>query len=145
MNINEFRTYRFVKTQDLNHHGTLFAGRAAEWFVETGLMATSFYVPAENIVLVNIAQMSFYKPIQLGDLIECKSKIVYAGKSSFMAYICFCVGEEKRVEGFISYVNVDENGAAFAHNITLDICTEEEKCFMRRQRHIWEDKRTLLY
>ena len=29
-------TNRFVKGEDLNHHGTLFAGRAAEWFVESG-------------------------------------------------------------------------------------------------------------
>jgi len=29
-------TMRLVKSEDLNHHGTLFAGRTAEWFVESG-------------------------------------------------------------------------------------------------------------
>ena len=28
---------RLVKSEDLNHHGTLFAGRGAEWFVEACL------------------------------------------------------------------------------------------------------------
>ena len=30
---------RLVKSEDLNHHGTLFAGRSAEWFVEAGFIA----------------------------------------------------------------------------------------------------------
>jgi hypothetical protein len=29
---------RLVKSEDLNHHGTLFAGRTAEWFVESGFL-----------------------------------------------------------------------------------------------------------
>lgn len=28
------KTSRLVKPQELNHHGTLFAGRMSEWFVE---------------------------------------------------------------------------------------------------------------
>lgn len=39
MGTEEFVTYRMVIQEDLNHHGTLFAGRAAEWFVATGFMA----------------------------------------------------------------------------------------------------------
>ncbi len=37
MDKNLIVTNRFVKSEDLNHHGTLFAGRTSEWFVETGL------------------------------------------------------------------------------------------------------------
>ena len=32
MNIKTYVIHRHVKGQDLNHHGTLFAGRGAEWF-----------------------------------------------------------------------------------------------------------------
>ena len=32
-----YKTYHLVKSEDLNHHGTLYAGRNAEWFVESGL------------------------------------------------------------------------------------------------------------
>lgn len=125
MRKEKFVTYHFVKSEDLNHHGTLFAGRAAEWFVETGLMTTSFYVPAENIVMVNINQMSFYKPIQLGELIKCSGVVAYAGRTSFIVYLKFEVEGEKRVEGFISYVNVDEDGKSIPHNIKLDLDNAE--------------------
>ena len=29
-----FKISHLVKSEDLNHHGTLFAGRTAEWLVE---------------------------------------------------------------------------------------------------------------
>ncbi len=32
--MNIVRVPRLVKPGDLNHHGSLYAGRAAEWFVE---------------------------------------------------------------------------------------------------------------
>ena len=34
-------TSRLVKSEDLNHHGTLFAGRTAEWFVEAGFVSAA--------------------------------------------------------------------------------------------------------
>lgn len=125
MRKEKFVSYHFVKSEDLNHHGTLFAGRAAEWFVETGLMTTSFYVPADNIVMVNIHQMSFYQPIHLGDLIRCTGEVVLAGRTSFMVYLRFEVQGELRVEGFIRYVNVDEKGKSFPHQIQLDLTDPE--------------------
>ena len=36
-------TMRLVKSEDLNHHGTLFAGRTAEWFVESGFIQQPHY------------------------------------------------------------------------------------------------------
>jgi acyl-CoA hydrolase len=41
MNIKTYVIHRHVKGQDLNPHGTLFAGRGAEWFVEAGLIAAA--------------------------------------------------------------------------------------------------------
>lgn len=32
--MNRAKISRLVKSEDLNHHGTLFAGRMSEWFVE---------------------------------------------------------------------------------------------------------------
>jgi len=29
--MESFSSYHLVKSEDLNHHGTLFAGRSAEW------------------------------------------------------------------------------------------------------------------
>lgn len=32
--MKEFKISHLIKSEDLNHHGTLFAGRTAEWLVE---------------------------------------------------------------------------------------------------------------
>ena len=36
-----YSSMRLVKGEDLNHHGTLYAGRTAEWFVEAGFIAAA--------------------------------------------------------------------------------------------------------
>ena len=67
-------TNRFVKGEDLNHHGTLFAGRAAEWFVESGFLAAAAWVPTENIVLVKINSMTFKRPVERGAVLRLDSR-----------------------------------------------------------------------
>ena len=58
-----FHYDRLVKSEDLNHHGTLFAGRSAEWFVEAGFIAAASVLPPKNIVCVKIHGLTFTKPI----------------------------------------------------------------------------------
>ncbi|NTU75550.1 MAG: acyl-CoA thioesterase, partial [Anaerolineaceae bacterium] len=41
MDIQTCVTQHLVKSEDLNHHGTLYAGRTAEWFVESGFIAAA--------------------------------------------------------------------------------------------------------
>ena len=41
MALEALKTCRLIKSEDLNHHGTLFAGRCAEWFVESGFIAVA--------------------------------------------------------------------------------------------------------
>lgn len=48
--ITQFTTYHLVKSEDLNHHGTLFAGRGAEWFVESGFIAAANLVNPKNLI-----------------------------------------------------------------------------------------------
>ena len=54
---------RLVKSEDLNHHGTLFAGKTAMWFVESGFIAAASLTHPENIVCVNIHGMLFTRPV----------------------------------------------------------------------------------
>lgn len=120
-------THHFVKSEDLNHHGTLFAGRTAEWFVESGLMAAALHLPSENIVCVKIHGMEFTRPIHLGEIVEFRSQAVLAGRSSMTVNIRVSVNGETNVDGFITYVNVDNNGKAFPHQVEISADTEEEK------------------
>ena len=104
-------TNRFVKGEDLNHHGTLF-------------------------VCVKLHGMTFTRPIRLGEIARFEATPVYAGRSSIFTYICAKVGEEKLIEGFISYVNVDENGKAQPHGIVIEAESEEEKQLQERAMNL---------
>ena len=120
-------TNRFVKSEDLNHHGTLFAGRAAEWFIESGLMAVSQLLPPENIVCLKLHEMTFGKPIKLGEIAELTSAVVYAGRTSVIVNTSVRVKGEEIINGWVTYINVDENGHSAPHGLVIEAETEEEK------------------
>jgi acyl-CoA hydrolase len=125
----EFKTYitqHLVKGEDLNHHGTLYAGRTAEWFVESGFIAAASLTRPENIVCLNIHGMLFKRPIHLGELICFESQIVYAGKSRLVAHIEMKASGETDVTGFITFVHVDREGKPLPHGLTIVPQTPEE-------------------
>jgi len=122
-------TMRLVKSEDLNHHGTLFAGRTAEWFVESGFIAAASLVNPQHVVCLKIHGMYFTKPARPGQILKFTSKIVMAGRSSLVAHIeVIRAGsvEEPFVNGFITFIHVDENTKPAAHNIELVLKTEED-------------------
>lgn len=131
-------TNRFVKNEDLNHHGTLFAGRTSEWFVESGLMAAAKYLPAKNIVCVKVHGMNFQRPVRLGETVTFTSLVVYSGRTSLIANIRMCVGESEILSGFISFVNVDDHGRAKPHGVEIDF--EDEKYLALREEAMNLDK-----
>lgn len=122
-------TIRFVKSEDLNHHGTLFAGRTAEWFVESGFVAAATLVDPKGVVCLKVHGMLFTKPVKPGEILSFLSKIVYTGKSSLIAYIKVVKygTSELLVDGFITFIYVDESTKAVPHNIVIDPETEEDK------------------
>lgn len=132
-------THRFVKSEDLNHHGTLFAGRTAEWFVEAGLMAAASYVPAKNIVCVKVHGMNFKKPIKLGDTVKFTSKIIYTGKTSLIANTKVSVKDAEILSGFVSFVHVDNEGKSTPHGVVLEISTDEDKALQEKAKNLPKD------
>jgi acyl-CoA hydrolase len=121
-------TTRLVKSEDLNHHGTLFAGRTAEWFVEAGFIAAARLVNPKNIVCLKIHGMYFTKPVRPGNILSFKSKVVYAGRTSFISYVEVKreENEDPYVSGFITYIHVDDDTRPSAHNIEIVPCTAED-------------------
>lgn len=122
-------TMRLVKSEDLNHHGTLFAGRTAEWFVESGFIAAANLLDPQNVVCLNIHGMLFTKPAKSGEVIKFSSKIVYAGKTSLTAYVHVNkqVIEKPLVDGFVTFIHVDEKTRPAPHLIEIVPLTEEDK------------------
>lgn len=139
MNIQPIVTHHFVKSEDLNHHGTLFAGRTAEWFVEAGLMSAAVYLPPENIVCVKIHGMNFRRPIPLGAVVELVSRAVLAGRTSVVSHIRLTLQGEEVLDGFITFVNVGKDGRPAPHGLTLEAATPEEQALQERARSLPRD------
>ena len=115
-------TMRLVKSEDLNHHGTLFAGRTAEWFVESGFIAATTLLDPKGVVCLKIHGMHFSKPVKPGQILRFSSKIVYAGKSSIIAHIQVTSNDNDPkpfVSGFVTFIYVDENTKPMAHNVEI--------------------------
>lgn len=123
MKIVTFRYDRLVKSEDLNHHRTLFAGRCAEWFVEAGFIAAASVLPASNIVCLQIHGLSFTQPIHSGDIACFTSKIIHVGRTSLKVYVDLVRqgSENTIVNGFITFVHVGEQGKPEPHGLTLEI------------------------
>ncbi len=127
--IQAFTTYRLIKSEDLNHHGTLFAGRSAEWFVESGFIAASSIINPKNVICLKIHGMHFSKSVKLGKTVCYSSKIVYCGKTSIVSYISVSTIDEPNdiiVEGFVTFVHVNENTKPTPHGIEMIAVTAED-------------------
>lgn len=128
MTIRVFETLRLVKGEDLNHHGTLFAGRASEWMIEAGFIAAASLTDPVRIVCRKVHGMDFRKPVPTGRLLRLRSRIVFAGRTRLVARV------EGRVDGdadvtmsaFMTFVHVDAAGTPLPHNLTVEPSSPEE-------------------
>ncbi|MDR2083940.1 MAG: acyl-CoA thioesterase [Bacteroidales bacterium] len=122
-------SHRLVKSEDLNHHGTLFAGRCAEWFVESGFIAVTEFLPAPSIVCLKLHGMEFLSPIKPGHIIRLEGSVVFVGKSTLMTYVRILNRKTDTIacEGFMTFCHVDENTRPIPHNVKITPETEEDK------------------
>lgn len=118
--VKEHTTKRLVRGEHLNHHGSLFAGIAAQWFVESGYIAAVDVLPAKNMVCVKIDTLSFKKPVRAGEVVSYTSRIDSVGKSSVKTYTKLTIGDEILVDGYSVFVHVDENTRATPHFLELE-------------------------
>lgn len=138
MKIKEFTVYRLIKSEDLNHHGTLFAGRCAEWFVEAGFIAAADVSFPNNTVCLKIHGMTFTKAVHRGDTIKFTSKVIWVGRSRLVSYVKVSTKDgEFLVDGFITFVHVDNEGHSEPHGISqIEPQTEEDKKNHELAQHV---------
>ena len=127
---------RLVKSEDLNHHGTLFAGKTAMWFVEAGFIAAASLTNPENIVCVNVHGMLFKKPVKSGQVIRLESKVVLAARTRLVSYVKVLdnVTDEAFLVGFISFVHVDLQGKSMPHSIVLNHTDPEDIALLEKAK-----------
>ena len=118
--------HHLVKSEDLNHHRTLYAGRGAEWVVEAGFIAAASLLPPQNVVCVKIHGMLFSRPVRPGEIIHFKSKIVLTGRSRLVAFVSADAKGQQVVESFLTFVYVDEDGKPQLHGIEIVPVSDED-------------------
>ncbi|MGE5654642.1 MAG: acyl-CoA thioesterase [Bacillota bacterium] len=134
--MQKIQVAHLVKSEDLNHHGTLFAGRMAEWFVEACFIcAAKITEKPENIVCLKMHGLRFNAPGNKGDIIQIEAQMVKAGRTSFVVH-----GKTTRnssdvdlADGFITFVFVDHNGKPIPHGLTLDEPANAEEAALRQR------------
>ena len=113
-----------IKPQDLNHHGTLFAGRMAEWTIEAGFIGTQkvLRTDPQNIVCIRIYGLTFNRPVRNGDVIDVRVRTAHVGSSSLTTYVEVFKGwdrDDPLLDGFITFVHVNEEGKGCPHGLAV--------------------------
>lgn len=132
--MKKYGTSHLVAGADLNHHGTLFAARAAAWFVEAAFVAASCTYGKNEIVCLNIQNMSFKRPVKPGTILNFEARVVLAGKTSFIVAVSAAdaLSGEKTIDGMLTFVTVDEQtGKKVEHQIILDEPEDEAEIQQR--------------
>ena len=125
-----------VRSEDLNHHGTLFAGKTAMWVVESGFIAAASLTHPEHIVCLNIHGMLFKKPIRNGQVVRFESRVVLAGKTRLVSYVKVVnnADDDFLLDGFISFIHVDRQGRPVPHGIVIEATDPEDVALQERAR-----------
>lgn len=134
--MKDYENSRLVKSEELNHHGTLFAGRTAEWFVESAFIAAASTMGnPKNVVCLNIHGLLFRHPVNKGEIVKFTSKVVHLGKTSIVVYTKMEteIAKTTPVDGFITFISVDGNGNKSTHGLVLDETQDEEEMKLRER------------
>lgn len=136
--MREFVSHHLIKGQDLNHHGTLFAGRGAEWFVEAGFAAAASLTNPENVVCLKIHGMTFKRPVHKGEIIRYISKVVLATRTKLVSYVKVehANDDEIIVDGFMTFVHVDLEGKSLPHGLVIEPSDDEEAELQARAKQL---------
>jgi acyl-CoA hydrolase len=144
--IKQYTTHHLIKSEDLNHHKTLFFGRALEWFAESAFVAVAQLLPPESLVGLQVESLTFKKSARSGEVICFNSRVIFAGKSTLIVYVRVNGKSNEDecsnilVDGFATFVHVDENTKPFPHNIEIEPVTEEDVMLIEKYHKFKEKK-----
>lgn len=132
-----YETLHLVKSEDLNHHGTLFAARGAAWLIETGFAtAACEHGDTDEVVLRSLQNVSYSKPVKSGSIVRFTGRVVYAGSTSLIVAVTARdnITDELAIEGYAVFVTIDKDTAKKKqHNVVLDETTDEEELRLREK------------
>ena len=119
-NIMNIITRHLVRPADLNHHGTLYGGRIAEWMTEAAFMGMAQILGhTDHAVIVSTKDLTIKKPVNTGTVFELGYEIVATGNTSITVKITgldMLSPETVHAEGTFIFVTIDENGKSARHH-----------------------------
>ncbi len=133
--MRRFETTHLITSEDMNHHGTLFAARGASWFIEAGFIAGAGEKnTTDGLVLRTVNQMNYLRPAKIGEIITYHSQVVYAGSTSLIIAVTAkkMLTGEATMEGFVTFVSIDEDSMTKQpHHIMLDDTEDPQELALR--------------
>ena len=133
-----------AKSIDLNHHGTLFAGRMAEWVVEVGFMTAreALDCDPEELVCACLDRLNFSRSVPKGSTVVIVGSAAHVGRSSVTIYFEADVLEagdssNRVTRGFATFVHIDGNGAK-PHGVVVE--PPQDPAALERWREIVEGR-----
>jgi uncharacterized protein (TIGR00369 family) len=136
MSASQISIAQLMQPEHANNLGNVHGGWIMKLVDEAGALACMRHAQ-RRVVTVAIDQMVFRQPIRIGDLVNLKAEVTYAGRTSLEAEVQ--VTAEDPVSGdqthtntaYLVYVALDKNGKP-ALVPPLFAETDEEKKRMRR-------------
>lgn len=121
-----------AKSVDLNHHGTLFAGRMAEWVVEAGFITARAVLDCspEQLVCACLDRLEFSRSVPKGSTVVIRGRAAHVGRTSVTIYIEACLlGAGQRRDlvtgGFATFVHIDADGSK-PHGLVVEVPDDPE-------------------
>ncbi len=116
-------TTHLVKSEDLNHHQTLYGGRCVEWAVEMAyITAQNCFDESKSLVFISIRNLAMRTPARLGELVEYTGQIDYVGESTIGIRVDAHMLQPRNdakvvVTGTFLFCTVDKDGKAVSHGL----------------------------
>jgi acyl-CoA hydrolase len=107
------QTRKIVSNEHLNPNGVLFGGYLMCWIDEIAFMSARRYAGSPSCVTVNIDNISFMEPIQLGEEVQLTACVNYVGNTSME------IGVKVEKEGS-SHTDLKHTNSAYLTFVCLD-------------------------
>ena len=111
-------TLRFLAAPtDMNIYGNVHGGAVMKWMDEAGYVCAAGW-SGYPCATVYVGGIRFYKPIQIGNIVEVHAKLIYTGRTSMHVAVNVRSGDPKARQFIptthcvIVFVAMDEKGAS---------------------------------
>ncbi|MGL4332940.1 MAG: acyl-CoA thioesterase [Bacteroidales bacterium] len=139
MALHRFTNYHLVRNPDINLHGTLYAPRFAEWFIEAGFLNLALLVDSTHVYCQKIHGMEILHPIYSGNILRFDSFLVETGHSALVVYIRMTDARDNKKllsEGVLTFATVDQDIKGVSHHLIVAPEGHEECAIQERARSL---------